>query len=266
MRCPPPSCGDHRRSPRRAERRARRRPRDEPRTRPTTRRAWWCARCTYAATSPSRGPGNRTPTVAERSATVETGPRDLAERVRPRLRFDLVGQRTDRRDVGGRESIEDVETVRHGRRGYRSSTLPVIALVYGADVHVDTNGGTHGDGRRTSPECRRGSISVRPTSRRPPTFYSALFGWECPEGPEEAGGYRVCHIGGTPVAGIGPAQNPGPPMWSCYVNVESADAASAAVTANGGQVFVPPMDVLTAGRMARVRRPGRRRLQRLAGR
>ncbi len=80
-------------------------------------------------------------------------------------------------------------------------------------------------------------------------FYSALFGWECPEGPEEFGGYRVCHIGGKPVAGLGPAMNPGPPVWSSYVNVESADDAAAAVTANGGQVFVPPMDVMTAGRM-----------------
>ena len=74
--------------------------------------------------------------------------------------------------------------------------------------------------------------------------------WECPEGPAEAGGYRVCHIGGRPVAGIGPAQNPGPPVWATYVNVSDADATSALVTANGGQVFVPPMDVMDAGRMA----------------
>ena len=24
-------------------------------------------------------------------------------------------------------------------------------------------------------------------------FYSELFGWERPEGPQETGGYRVCH-------------------------------------------------------------------------
>jgi predicted enzyme related to lactoylglutathione lyase len=89
-----------------------------------------------------------------------------------------------------------------------------------------------------------------PDLDRAAAFYSALFGWECPEGPEEFGGYRVCTIGGKSVAGLGPAMNPGPPVWSSYVNVESADATSAKVTANGGQVLVPPMDVMTAGRMA----------------
>src|SRR5207344_245194 len=27
-------------------------------------------------------------------------------------------------------------------------------------------------------------------------FYSGLFGWDCPPGPEEAGGYRVCTLKG----------------------------------------------------------------------
>jgi hypothetical protein len=81
-------------------------------------------------------------------------------------------------------------------------------------------------------------------------FYSGLFGWNCPEGPADAGGYRVCDIGGKFVAGLGPQQNPGPPVWAVYVNVASADDTAGAVTANGGQVFVPPMDVMDAGRMA----------------
>ena len=81
-------------------------------------------------------------------------------------------------------------------------------------------------------------------------FYGALFGWSAPEGPEEAGGYRVAMVGDAAVAGIGSQQNPGPPVWATYVNVASADDVAAAVTANGGQVLVPPMDVLDAGRMA----------------
>jgi predicted enzyme related to lactoylglutathione lyase len=81
-------------------------------------------------------------------------------------------------------------------------------------------------------------------------FYSALFGWECPPGPEEAGGYRVCTLNGRTVAGISPQMNPGPSMWSNYVNVDDADAVIGLVTANGGNVMVPPMDVMTAGRMA----------------
>jgi predicted enzyme related to lactoylglutathione lyase len=81
-------------------------------------------------------------------------------------------------------------------------------------------------------------------------FYSALFGWECPEGPPETGGYRVCTMEDVAVAGIGPAQNPGPPVWASYIDVADADATAASVTANGGQVILAPMDVMDFGRMA----------------
>jgi uncharacterized protein len=81
-------------------------------------------------------------------------------------------------------------------------------------------------------------------------FYGALFGWDAPEGPPEAGGYRVAMVGDRAVAGIGQAQNPGPPVWATYVNVESADATAEKVTAAGGKVILPPMDVLDVGRMA----------------
>jgi uncharacterized protein len=89
-----------------------------------------------------------------------------------------------------------------------------------------------------------------PDVERAAEFYAGLFGWNCPEGPPEAGGYRVCDIDGKSVAGLGPQQNPGPTVWAMYVNVTSADDVTAAVTANGGQLFVPPMDVMEAGRMA----------------
>jgi predicted enzyme related to lactoylglutathione lyase len=81
-------------------------------------------------------------------------------------------------------------------------------------------------------------------------FYAALFGWNCPAGPPEAGGYSVCDLGGKTVAGLGPLMNPGmPPVWMTYVNVDSADATAAKVAANGGTVFAGPMDVMDAGRM-----------------
>jgi predicted enzyme related to lactoylglutathione lyase len=59
-------------------------------------------------------------------------------------------------------------------------------------------------------------------------FYAALFGWNCPPGPPEAGGYSVCDLGGKTVAGLGPVMNPGmPPVWMTYVNVDSADDTAA---------------------------------------
>jgi predicted enzyme related to lactoylglutathione lyase len=88
------------------------------------------------------------------------------------------------------------------------------------------------------------------------TFYGELFGWNCPEGPPEAGGYSVCDIGGKTVAGIGPQMNPDfPPTWTTYVNVDSADATTGKVAPAGGAVLVEPMDVMDAGRMGIVADP-----------
>jgi len=82
-------------------------------------------------------------------------------------------------------------------------------------------------------------------------FYTSLFGWEAPELPPEAGGYRMFELGGVPVAGVGPIMMEGqPPAWTTYVAVADADAAVAAVTAAGGTIFAPAMDVLDVGRMA----------------
>jgi predicted enzyme related to lactoylglutathione lyase len=82
-------------------------------------------------------------------------------------------------------------------------------------------------------------------------FYRGLFGWNTPEGPPEAGGYAVCDLNGKTVAGLGPNMNPAaPPHWSTYVNVDNADDTVAKVEANGGMVYMPPMDVMEAGRMA----------------
>ncbi len=82
-------------------------------------------------------------------------------------------------------------------------------------------------------------------------FYAGLFGWDCPEGPAEFGGYRVCSLNGRSVAGIGPQFNPNVPVaWCTYVNVTSADETSEKVAAAGGQVMAPAMDVGEMGRMA----------------
>jgi predicted enzyme related to lactoylglutathione lyase len=81
-------------------------------------------------------------------------------------------------------------------------------------------------------------------------FYGDLFGWEAPEGPPETGGYRVCTLEGSPVAGLGPQMNPGPPVWATYVNTADADAIAGRVEAHGGQILAAPFDVMSAGRMA----------------
>jgi uncharacterized protein len=80
-------------------------------------------------------------------------------------------------------------------------------------------------------------------------FYAALFGWDVPDGPAEAGGYTMGYVRGRPVAGLGPQMNPGPPAWATYVDVDDADDTAAKVTANGGKVLMGPMDVMEVGRL-----------------
>lgn len=81
-------------------------------------------------------------------------------------------------------------------------------------------------------------------------FYSSLFGWEIEPGGDEVGGYSMATLRGKPVAGIGQQTNPGPPYWTTYVSVDSADDVAGKVKSNGGNVVVDPMDVMTFGRMA----------------
>ena len=81
-------------------------------------------------------------------------------------------------------------------------------------------------------------------------FYSELFGWEGQDQGEEAGHYTIASKGGKQVAAISPSQDPGPPRWTTYINVNDIDAAASKAQGAGGTVIVSPMDVMTAGRMA----------------
>jgi predicted enzyme related to lactoylglutathione lyase len=82
-------------------------------------------------------------------------------------------------------------------------------------------------------------------------FYSSLFGWDFQDAGPDAGGYGMFLLNGKTVAGIGPIMAEGQPaVWTTYVSTDNADAAVERIQANGGSVFVPPMDVMEAGRMA----------------
>jgi predicted enzyme related to lactoylglutathione lyase len=81
-------------------------------------------------------------------------------------------------------------------------------------------------------------------------FYSELLGWEGQDLGEEAGHYTIVSKNGKMVAAISTAQQPGPPWWSTYVNVDDVDQVTKKAEAAGGEVVVAPMDVMTAGRMA----------------
>ncbi len=81
-------------------------------------------------------------------------------------------------------------------------------------------------------------------------FYSELFGWEGQDMGEDAGHYTIVTKVGKQVAALSPAQDPGPPRWTTYVNVDDVDAVAKSAESAGGAVVVAPMDVMSAGRMA----------------
>ena len=81
-------------------------------------------------------------------------------------------------------------------------------------------------------------------------FYTELFGWTAQDMGEEAGHYNIVSKSGKQVAALSTAQDQGPPRWTTYINVDDVDDAAKKAESAGGTVVVPPMDVMTAGRMA----------------
>jgi uncharacterized protein len=86
-------------------------------------------------------------------------------------------------------------------------------------------------------------------------FYTQLFGWnyvDHPLPPEMGGAYTMWRVGDKEVGAcyqLGPQQEGIPPHWMPYVAVENCDAAAAKVTELGGELVMPPFDVMEHGRM-----------------
>lgn len=85
-------------------------------------------------------------------------------------------------------------------------------------------------------------------------FYSKVFGWEFDLGTADMGYYSIARSNGEPVLGIG-EQADGRGVWVTYFTTEDIQAAVEDVTANGGQVFFPPIQIMTLGWMSLVMDP-----------
>ena len=87
------------------------------------------------------------------------------------------------------------------------------------------------------------------------TFYGGLFGWEADDRPIDGGGtYTMLQIEGKNVAGLGAMQpemqaQGMPAFWNSYVKHDDVDSIAQRITAAGGSLMVPPMDVMDSGRM-----------------
>ncbi|HSO01324.1 MAG TPA: VOC family protein [Gaiellaceae bacterium] len=95
-------------------------------------------------------------------------------------------------------------------------------------------------------------------TERAQDFYGRLFGWTTMDPGPDYGGYFLFQKDGKVVAGC--MANDGeqgvPDTWTVYLTTDDADRTVAAAKANGGQVYVEPMDVTENGRMAMVGDPG----------
>ncbi|MBK8987659.1 MAG: VOC family protein [Chloroflexi bacterium] len=86
-------------------------------------------------------------------------------------------------------------------------------------------------------------------------FYCELFGWEAKNLPTGGGpDYVMFRMNGYNVAGGG-AMPPDmeaqgiPPFWASYIKHDNVDDIAAKITAAGGALIMPPMDVMEEGRM-----------------
>ena len=87
-------------------------------------------------------------------------------------------------------------------------------------------------------------------------FYGALFGWTFEDSVDPESGaviYGNCFSNGHMVCGLmemNPQMGAMPPVWGTYIATADADETVQRVTAAGGTVMIPPMDVMDVGRMA----------------
>jgi uncharacterized protein len=94
-----------------------------------------------------------------------------------------------------------------------------------------------------------------PNLEKARAFYGELLGWSFIGGDEpRTGYYTMATLGGRQVVGLwqqgAETQSTGlPSTWSVYFGSDDCDA-TAAMTSAGGQLIMPPMDVMSLGRMA----------------
>lgn len=92
------------------------------------------------------------------------------------------------------------------------------------------------------------------------TFYSRIFGWEVADTspPDAEGTFQICRLRGRDVAAIGspiPDGAPPVPVWTTFIQVESAEDTAAKARDAGGSVIVEPIESLEGGRLAIVADP-----------
>lgn len=81
-------------------------------------------------------------------------------------------------------------------------------------------------------------------------FYASVLGWSFRDGDPAYGGYVVAHRDGHATAGIAPLRQAGnSPSWSLFLASDDVSVTADRVTAAGGTVESPPMQLGAIGSM-----------------
>lgn len=87
-------------------------------------------------------------------------------------------------------------------------------------------------------------------------FYTAMFGWETEPFTAGDGEYTIFKLDGMPFGGVMKTPREDVPThWLNYVSVADLDAMIARCNDQKGEVVVPPMPILTVGRIAIIKDP-----------
>jgi predicted enzyme related to lactoylglutathione lyase len=86
-------------------------------------------------------------------------------------------------------------------------------------------------------------------------FYTAVFGWEAEDQFDDDGNriYVMFSKDGKSVAGLGgppPGMEQMPAVWNSYIATADVAATAEQVTAAGGSMMMPPMQIFESGEMA----------------
>jgi len=81
-------------------------------------------------------------------------------------------------------------------------------------------------------------------------FYSAVLGWHTSEPQPDYGNYVMGEVDGVPAAGLFPAPEGVPTVWTVYFATDDAAATVERIAENGGTILMPITEVGPQGVMA----------------
>ncbi len=140
---------------------------------------------------------------------------------------------------------------------YGPMEIPDIGIVAGITDCCGAHFNVHQPAGGTASDISGGAVNwvehMGPTRECAVNFYKSLFGWGSMDMDmgEAVGTYSMFTVGETPVAGcMNVSADQVPPNWTVYLHADDLAATCEKVTAAGGQIINPPMDIGQFGHIA----------------